>query len=140
MRRIYHRFPQRCDLTFDIDRPFTEVIRCIVRLDNTHRTSHEGEDLIKVKYAVDVAENRISFAPVSQFSNLPENITETADFRIILHEILLTPEKRLPISENRFFLRVHDAGGVCECFAVKDGSSGKMDAMDLKQVIQEACR
>jgi hypothetical protein len=139
MRRVYHRFPQKCDLTFDIDRPFSDVIKCIVRMHNTHTTSRKGDDLLKLRTLVEVAENRTKFEVVDMFPHLPETVNETADFRISLHETLLTPEKRLPVSENIFLFRVNESTHGCECFAVKGNAQGNIDALDFKQLIKGAC-
>lgn len=139
MRRIYHRFPQRCDLTFDIDRPFSDVIGCIVGMHDTHVTSRKDEDLVKLRTVVEIAESKTKMEPVDRFANLQETVTETADFRISLHETLLTPAQRLPVSENIFLLRVSDTGQGCECFALKENAKGSMDAMDLKNIIKGAC-
>ena len=139
MRRIYHRFPPRCDLNFDIDRPFEHVIRALIGMDNTHTTSHKGADLVKLQYSVSIAENKINFIPAAGLEEIADSISEAADFRIILAETLLTPQKRIPLSENRFLVRVNDAGSSCECFAVKENSHGEMDAFTLRQIIKDAC-
>jgi hypothetical protein len=139
MRRIYHRFPLKVDLTFEITRPFAEVVRCIVGLDNTHTTDRIGDDLVKLDFVVDVAESKTRFEPVDRIPGLCDTLSEEADFRITLNETLLTPERRVPLSENRFYLRVHDSGPRCECFAVKEGTSGGMDAMHLRNYVMGVC-
>ncbi|NYT05729.1 MAG: hypothetical protein GKC04_05070 [Methanomicrobiales archaeon] len=139
MRRIYHRFPQSCDLNFDIDRSFADVMHCIQRLHRSHTTSRRGEDLVKLSFLVDVAEKKTQFVPVDYVSDLAQTVTESADFRITLHETLLTPQKSIPVSENRFLIRISDAGVRCDCYAVKDGRQGQMDAMDLKVLLKGAC-
>lgn len=139
MRRIYHRFPLRADLTFEITRPFGEAVRCVTGLHHSHITDRKGDDLVKLHFVVEVAESKTRFEPVDRIPGLCETLSEVADFRITLNETLLTASRRVPISENRFFLRVQDAGPRCECFVVKDGSSGGMDAMDLKSHVMGAC-
>jgi hypothetical protein len=139
MRRIYHRFPQRCDLNFSIERSFPEVIRCIIGMHTRHVTERKAGDLVKLSFNVEVAEAKTQLVPVDRIPDLAETTTESADFRISLHETLLTPEKRLPVSENRFFLKVIDSGGHCECYVTKDGIQGDKDAMDLRAFIKGAC-
>jgi len=139
MRRIYHRFPLKADLTFEITHPFAEVVRCIVGLNNSHITDRKGADLVKLHFLVDVAESKTRFEPVDRIPGLCDTLSEVADFRIALNETLLTPERKVPLSENRFFLRVQDSGPRCECFVVKEGSSGGMDAMHLKSYVMGAC-
>jgi hypothetical protein len=139
MRRIYHRFPLRADLSFEIIRPFGEVVRCIVGLHDSHITNRKGDDLVKLHFVVDVAESKTRFEPVDRIPGLCDNVSEVADFRITLNETLLTPSRRVPLSESRFYLRVQDSGPRCECFAVKEGSAGGMDAMDLKSFVTGAC-
>jgi hypothetical protein len=139
MRRIYHRFPQRCDLNFSIERPFPDMIRCIIGMHTSHVTERRGGDLVKLSFRVEVAEAKTQLVPVDQVRDLAATITESADFRISLHETLLTPEKRLPVSENRFFVKVNDAGGLCEFYVTKDGAQGEKDATDLRALIKGAC-
>jgi len=52
---------------------------------------------------------------------------------------LLTPEKRLPVAENVFYLRIVDKGPTTECYAAKESSRGDMDAMDLREFLKGAC-
>jgi hypothetical protein len=139
MRRIYHRFPLRADLTFEITRPFGEAVRCIVGLHDSHITNKQGDDLVKLHFVVEVAESKTRFEPVDRIPGLCDSLSEVADFRIALNETLLTPDRRVPLSENRFFLRVQDSGPRCECFVVKEGSSGNLDAMDLRSHVMGAC-
>jgi hypothetical protein len=139
MRRIYHRFPQRCDLNFSIERPFTDVIRCIIGLHTRHITERREGDLVKLSFRVEVAEAKTQLVPVDRIPDLAGTLTESADFRISLQETLLTAEKRLPVSENRFFFRVNDAGARSECYATKDGSQGDIDATGLRALIKGAC-
>jgi hypothetical protein len=139
MRRVYHRFPLACDLNFDLDLPFSDVIRCIAAMHNTHTTSRKGDALMKFRTLVEVADQKTKMETVTMFPHLADTVTETADFRISLHETLLTPEKRLPVSENVFLLRVHDTGPGCECFALKENTQGSLDAMDLRGIIRGAC-
>ncbi|HDR74035.1 MAG TPA: hypothetical protein ENN85_09050 [Methanoculleus sp.] len=139
MRRIYHRFPLKADLAFEIAHPFAEAVRCIVGLNNSHITEKKGDDLVKLHFVVDVAESKTRFEPVDRIPGLCDTVSEVADFRITLNETLLTPARRVPLSENRFLLRLQDSGPRCECFAVKDGTAGDMDAMHLKSYVMGAC-
>ncbi|KQC04498.1 MAG: hypothetical protein APR53_10625 [Methanoculleus sp. SDB] len=139
MRRIYHRFPPSCDLNFDIDRSFSDLVRCIQKLHHSHITNRKGADLVKLTFLVDVADKKTQFVPVDYVSDIAETVTEACDFRITLHETMLTPEKSIPVSENMFLVRVNDAGQRCDCFAVKEGRQGQMDAMDLRELLKGAC-
>lgn len=139
MRRIYHKFPQRCDLVFDLDRPLADVIQCITRMHNTHTTRKKGEDLLKLSMVVEVADQKTRMVPVDNFPSLHRTVTEAADFRITYHETLLTPDQKVPVSINQFLLRVSEISGGCECFALKENVQGSLDSMDLKQLISGAC-
>jgi hypothetical protein len=139
MRRIYHKFPQRCDLVFDLDRPLPDVIQCITRMHNTHTTRKKGEDLLKLSMMVEVADQKTRMVPVDNFPNLHRTVTEAADFRITYHETLLTPDQKVPVSVNQFLFRVSEVSGGCECFALKENAQGSLDSMDLKQLISGAC-
>ncbi len=139
MRRIYHRFPQSIDLDFELVRPFREVLACIVRMNDTHTTVRGPDGLIKERILVQVADGRTQFLDLDALVPLAEKVTEVADFRIDLQRTLLTPEKRLPVSENVFFLRIVDKGPVTECYVAKDGRLGDMDAMDLRKMLKGAC-
>jgi hypothetical protein len=62
-----------------------------------------------------------------------------ADFRVDLQRTLLTPDKRLPVSENVFFLRIVDKGPATECYVAKESRIGDLDAMDLRRMLKGAC-
>jgi hypothetical protein len=52
---------------------------------------------------------------------------------------LLTPEKRLPVAENVFYLRMIDKGSTTECYTAKESPHGDMDAMDLRRFLKGVC-
>ena len=139
MRRIYYRFPQSIDLDFEIARPFRDVLACIARLNNTHATRRGPGGLIKERVVIQIAEERTRFGDLDNLSPLEETVAETADFRVDLQKTLLTPEKRLPISENVFYLRIVDKGAVTECYVAKEGLHGDLDAIDLRTILKGAC-
>ncbi len=139
MRRIYHRFPQSVDLDFELARPFQEVLACIARMHDTHTTVRGADGLVKERILVQVADGRTQFLDLAALAPLPEKVTEVADFRVDLQKTLLTPEKRLPVSENVFFLRIVDKGPATECYVAKEGRSGDLDAMDIRQMLKGAC-
>ena len=139
MRRIYYRFPQSIDLDFEIARPFRDVLACIARLNNTHATRRGPGGLIKERVVIQIAEGRTRSGDLDDLSPLEETVAETADFRVDLQKTLLTPEKRLPISENVFYLRIVDKGAVTECYVAKEGSHGDLDAIDLRTILKGAC-
>lgn len=139
MRRIYHRFPQQIDLDFELARPFQEVISCMARMHNTHTTSKGNEGLIKERILIQVADGRTHFLDLDNLAPLSEKISEAADFRVDFQRALLTPEKRLPIAENIFYLRIVDKGQVTECYAAKESPHGDMDAIDLRELLKGAC-
>ena len=139
MRRIYHRFPQSIDLDFEIARPFQEVLACLARSHDTHTTVRGADGLVKERILILVADGRTQFLDLNDLMPLPEKISEAADFRIDLQRTLLTPEKRLPVSENVFFLRIVDRGPVTECYVAKEGRQGDLDAMDLRRMLKGAC-
>ncbi|MCM2465457.1 hypothetical protein [Methanoculleus oceani] len=139
MRRIYHRFPQSIDLDFELVRPFREVLACIARMHDTHTTVRGAEGLVKERTLVQVADGRTQFLDLDTLVPLAEKVTEVADFRIDLQRTLLTPDARLPVSENVFFLRIVDKGPVTECYVAKEGRLGDLDAMDLRKMLKGAC-
>ena len=139
MRRIYHRFPQSVDLDFELSRPFRDVLACIARLHDSHTTTRGADGLVKERMLVQVADGRVQFVDLNDLAPLAENVTEVADFRVDLQRTLLTPEKRLPVSENIFFLRIDDKGAVTECYVAKEGRLGDLDAMDLRTMLKGAC-
>ena len=139
MRRIYYRFPNTFDLDFDLNRPFPEVLGCIRRLHDTHQTNRRGTDLVKRQILVQLATNKMSFEMVDSLPPFEETVTETADFRFILHDILLAAKGRVPLGENIFLMRVQDKGPQSECTVVKEGQQGTMDAAEFKTLIKGAC-
>ncbi|MCK9277116.1 MAG: hypothetical protein M0P22_03395 [Methanoculleus sp.] len=139
MRRIYHRFPQSIDLDFELARSFQDVLVCIARMHETHTTVRGADGLVKERIRIQVADGRTQFLDLDALLPLPENVTEAADFRVDLQRTLLTPEKRLPVAENIFFLRIVDRGPVTECYIAKEGRLGDMDAMDLRRMLKGAC-
>ncbi len=62
-----------------------------------------------------------------------------ADFRFIVHDILLAAKGRVPLGENIFLMRVQDKGPQSECTVVKEGQQGTMDAEEFKTLIKGAC-
>lgn len=139
MRRIYHRFPQSIDLDFELNRPFREVLVCMARMHDTHTTTRSADGLIKERLLIQIADGRTQFLDLNDLAPLAENVAEAADFRIHLQRTLLTPEKRLPVSANAFFLRIIDKGAVTECYIAKEGRLGDLDAMDLRTMLKGAC-
>ena len=139
MRRIYHRFPLQIDLDFEVARPFQDLLSCVARLHNTHTTTKRGDGLIKERILIQVTDGRTQFLDLDDLMPLAENISEAADLRIDFQRTLLTPEKRLPIAENIFYLRIVDRGPTTECYAAKESSHGDMDAMDLRELLKRAC-
>ena len=139
MRRIYHRFPQSIDLDFELTRPFRDVLSCIARLHNTHTTERGPEGLIKERALIQIADARTQFMDLDELLPLEDAVTETADFRVDLQRTLLTPDARLPVAENIFYLRLVDKGPVTECYVAKEGRHGDLDAMDLRSMLKGAC-
>ncbi|WP_292518657.1 hypothetical protein [Methanoculleus sp.] len=139
MRRIYHRFPQSIDLDFELSRPFREVLNCIARMHDTHTTVRGADGLVKERILFEIADGRTQFQDLGALLPLSGNVSEVADLRVDLQKTLLTPEKRLPVSENVFFLRIVDKGPVTECYIAKDGRLGDLDAMDLRRILKGAC-
>lgn len=139
MRRIYHRFPQSVDLDFELNRPFREVLNCIARMHDTHTTTRGADGLVKERIFFQIADERTQFQDLDTLLPLAEKVSEVADFRVELQRTLLTPEKRLPVSENAFFLRIVDKGRLTECYVAKDGHHGDLDAMDLRRILKGAC-
>ena len=138
MRRIYHRFPQRCDLDFDIERPFLDVVKKVVGLNNTHVTERVGENLIRLDVHVSVADSKTKMVPVGEIPNLLDTLTDAADFMLVLYETILTGDRRIPRSETIYYLRVNENGMMAECFVSKEGTKGSTDAYDVKKLITGA--
>mgnify|MGYP000852388666 FL=1 len=139
MRRIYHRFPQSIDLDFELVRSFQDVLACIARMHDTHTTVRGADGLVKERILIQIADGRTQFLDLNALAPLSEKVNEMADFRVDLQRSLLTPEKRLPVSENIFFLRIVDKGPITECYVAKDGRVGDLDAMDLRRLLKGAC-
>ncbi|MDV2481439.1 hypothetical protein F8E02_05355 [Methanoculleus sp. Wushi-C6] len=139
MRRIYHRFPQSIDLDFELARPFQDVLACMARMHDTHTTGRGPDGLVKERIVLQVADGRTQFQDLDATLTRAGAITEVADFRVGLQKTLLTPDKRLPVSENVFYLRLVDKGPVTECYVAKESRLGDMDAMDLRSLLKGAC-
>ena len=139
MRTVFHRFPTTFDLDFEVNRPFPEVLRCLRQLNGSHTTSRKGVELVKCQTTVQIAQNKTAFEPLEHVAGVEEKVTEMADFRLIIRETRLTPDKRIPVSENVFLLRVADKGKVTEFTIAKEGSKGEMDAMDVREILKGAC-
>jgi len=139
MRRIYHRFPTRNDLVFDIQRPFIDVVSAICALHGTHDTGRTpGGEMVRIDFTAAVAEKKISFVPVDQVAGLLYSVTEAVDFQIELKETALMAERRIPRSKNVFLLRVREAGMASECVVVKTSTMTGLDALDVKSLIEGA--
>ena len=137
MRRIYHRFPVRSDLVFDIQRPFNDVVSVICALHGTHETGRApGGEMVRIDFTAAVAEKKIAFVPVDQVPGLIYSITEAVDFQIELKETTLMSDRRIPRSKNVFLLRVSEAGMASECTIVKTSTMTGLDALDLKTLIE----
>ncbi|MDD2473177.1 MULTISPECIES: hypothetical protein [unclassified Methanoculleus] len=139
MRRIYHRFPQSIDLDFELARPFRDVLACIARMHDTHTTVRGADGLVKERVLIQITDGRTQFLNLDALQPLSEKVSEMADFRVDLQRTLLTPEKRLPVSESVFFLRIVDKGPVTECYVAKENRLGDLDAMDLRRLLKGAC-
>ena len=77
MRRIYHRFPKRCDLVFDINVPFSDAVATIVRLNGSHEAARLGDEMVRIDFQVQVADHKISFQPVDEVPGPLGRPTET---------------------------------------------------------------
>jgi hypothetical protein len=139
MRTVYHRFPTTFDLDFELQKPFTEVLRCLRALHESHTTSRKGVDLVKCQTLVHIAHNKTTFEPINHLPHVEETVTEVADFRMIIRETRLTPKNRVPVSENTFLVRFADKGTFTEVTIAKEDSRGDMDAMDLRDILKGAC-
>ncbi|HZD43966.1 MAG TPA: hypothetical protein VE134_07920 [Methanomicrobiales archaeon] len=139
MRRIYHRFPNIIDLDFEVSRPFRQMLACLRNLHNSHTTDRKGQDLVKRSVVVQVATDKTGFEPLDRAPSFEAMATEVVDYRISLQDTLLKPDARVPASQSSFFVRVADKGTWTECTVVKDGKSGPLDAMDIKDLITGAC-
>ena len=140
MRRIYHRFPKRCDLVFDINVPFSDAAGTIVRLNGTHEAARLGDEMVRIDFQVQVADQKISFLSVDEVPGLLYNLTEAVDFQIELKETLLSSERRIPRSRNVFLVRLEEVGMATECTIAKTSSMTGLDALDLKRLILGAVR
>jgi len=98
-----------------------------------------ADGLVKERILIQIADGRTQFLDLNALAPLSEKVNEMADFRVDLQRSLLTPEKRLPVSENIFFLRIVDKGPITECYVAKDGRVGDLDAMDLRRLLKGAC-
>lgn len=135
MRRIYHRFPRICDLDFEIEEPFMDVVRRIASFDGTHITKKIGDDLIKLELRVEVAEQKTGFEEIGKIKKFFDEITDTVDFRIRINETVLTGERKIPRLETSFLVRVVEMGMASDCYLYKEGASGNLDTFDLKNFI-----
>ncbi len=140
MRRIYHRFPLKIDLDFDLERPFREVLTCIGMMNGTHITTRRNDKLVKSSVAIEISDNMTGFTGLDALRSLADEVTDAADFRIEIHETLLKGEGRFPLSADTFLLRIQDQRERTGCIVVKEGSYGAVDAMDLKRMLLGACK
>ncbi|WP_342679002.1 hypothetical protein [Methanofollis sp. UBA420] len=139
MRRVYYRFPTRFDLNFTLSSPFGQALVYVAALHRTHTTCRQGDDLYKRDILLELADDRTRFLPLDLIPALASEVTESADFRFSIHETLLRPEGRRPVSENIFLMRIVDRGPQSEVFVVKEGVAGSMDAMDIREILKGAC-
>jgi hypothetical protein len=139
MRRIYHRFPQPIDLDFEVARPFRDVLRCMQQMHNTHTTERKQEGLLKRRIVIQVSDGRTKFDGLEDVPPLEEIVTEAVDLRIDLQETMLHPDRKVPVSQNVFFVRFVDKGPFTECYVAKEGRHGEMDAMDIRRLLKGAC-
>ncbi|MBP2146303.1 hypothetical protein J2129_001757 [Methanofollis sp. W23] len=139
MRRVYYRFPTRFDLNFSLMVPFPQAIRAIAALHRTHTNRREDGNLFKHHIILEIADDHTHFLPVDLLSGIEDMVTESADFRFSVHETLLRPEGRVPVSENVFLLRVVDRGPQSEVFVVKEGTAGSLDALDVRDLLRGTC-
>lgn len=139
MRRIYHKFPTKIDLDFEVDCPLFVLLKFLWDLDGTHDTGKHEDTLVKTSYEISVADKRTQFITLDECGTYLD-ITEAADFRIILHSAILRPDGRSPLSLDTFLLRAEDKGNKTDLAVVKTGGRGEADAMTIKKLIQGACR
>lgn len=136
MRRVYYRFPLRCDLDFEIEEPFMDVVGRIAGFNGSHITKKVGDELIKLDLKVDVADKKTGFEHIENIRDFYDNTTDTVDFRIIIKETILTGERKIPRSETVFLVKVEEKGMSCDCFVARESPSGNVDALDLKNLIR----
>ncbi len=139
MRTVYHRFPTSFDLDFELRRSFADTLRCLEQLNNSHTTRKRGLNLIKCQVTLQIAQHKTTFAPLESVPDAGGKVTEMADLRMIVRETRLTPEAKVPVSENVFLLRLVDRGASTEVTVAKEGRKGEMDAMDVKSILMDAC-
>ena len=135
MRRVYHRFPLRCDLDFDLPYPFIDVVTKIVSMNNTHVTQRAGGDLVKLDLRISVADEKTNMVPVENIPALLDTITDEADFLLRMNETILTGDRKIPRAETIYYLKIKESGMMSECFATKEGDKGSTDAYDVKKLI-----
>lgn len=138
MRTVYHRFPTSFDLDFELRRSFPDALQCLRRLHMTHTTAKKGLNLVKCEVILHIAKDKTGFISMEAFPSL-EEVTEMADFRMVIRETKLTAKSRIPVSENSFLLRLMDKGATTEVTVAKEGQMGGMDAIDLRSLIRDAC-
>ena len=139
MRRVYYRFPTRFDLNFSLMVPFPRAIGAIATLHRTHSNRREDGNLFKQHIILEIADDRTRFLPIDLLPSIADMVTESADFRLSIHETLLRPEGRVPVSEDAFLIRIVDRGPQSEVFVVKEGTSGSHDALDVRDLLRGAC-
>lgn len=135
MRRVYFRFPLRCDLDFVAEEPFMTVISRIGSFDGEHITKKVGGELVKLDLQVFVAKDKTGFDKIENIHGFYDTTTDTVDFRIVFNETILTGERRIPRSTTSFLVKVEEKGMACDCFIAKEGTVGNVDALDLKNLI-----
>ena len=135
MRRVYFRFPLRCDLDFVVEEPFLTVISRIGSFDGEHITKKVGGELVKLDLQVFVAKDKTGFDKIEKIPGFYDTTTDTVDFRIVFNETILTGERRIPRSTTSFLVKVEEKGMACDCFIAKEGTVGNVDALDLKNLI-----
>ena len=138
MRRISYQFPNRCDLAFDHDVPFSRAVSSICSMDGKQTNFRTDLGLFKREIKVEIASEKTGFEPVRTDNEFLKGISERADFTFRIRDTLLKGDGRYPAANYTFLLRIDDKGGRVECFIIHEGRSGEIDSLDLKNLLKGA--
>ncbi len=135
MRRVSYQFPNRCDLEFEVDVPFSVFLNAIESLAGRQDNFRTDAGSIKREVSVFLAHDRLGFEKIERGANISKTTTDAADILITLTDTLLRASGNVPLNDHRFMIRTMERGARTEIFVTKSPSIDGFDAMDMKKMI-----
>lgn len=138
MRRVSYQFPNRCDLEFEVDVPFSTFLNAVESLADRQDNFRTDAGPIKREIAVFLAQDRLGFEKIARGANISKTTTDAADVLITLTDTILKASGNVPLNEHRFMIRSMEKAGRTEIFITKSPPIEGFDAMDMKKMIRGA--